>query len=130
MDGDGFLPMHSGCTTISNFFNQGCRDDVDAKVFWFLYACGISFNVHPIGMRWYNPSMVPLKDTKALGNTKPGPWDLIRKEPKAIKSDWTKYGVYIVSYGWTNVESGTLINILGVSASGVFFLSSHDYLDH
>jgi hypothetical protein len=42
----------------------------------------------------------------------------------------TKYGVSIVSDGWTNVKGKTLINVLGVSASGAVFLSAHDYLDH
>ena len=35
----------------------------------------------------------------------------------------------IVSNGWTNVKGKPLINIIGVSASGVVFLSTHDYSD-
>ena len=31
--------------------------------------------------------------------------------------------------GWTNVKGKPLINILGVSASGVVFLLAHDYSD-
>jgi hypothetical protein len=31
--------------TLSEFLDQSCRDDVDAKVYRFLYACGIPFNV-------------------------------------------------------------------------------------
>jgi hypothetical protein len=31
--------------TIADFVDIGGRDEVDAKVVWFLYACGISFNV-------------------------------------------------------------------------------------
>jgi hypothetical protein len=31
--------------TLSKFLDQGCRDEVDAKVYRFLYACGIPFNV-------------------------------------------------------------------------------------
>jgi hypothetical protein len=31
--------------TLSEFLDQGCRDEVDAKVYRFLYACGIPFNV-------------------------------------------------------------------------------------
>eukprot|EP00253_Pinus_taeda_P034313 PITA_34313 len=31
--------------TISNFLDEGCRNDVDSKVYRFLYACGIPFNV-------------------------------------------------------------------------------------
>ena len=42
--GSGFFPMGSS-KTISEFLDYGGRDDVDAKVFHFLYACGIPFNV-------------------------------------------------------------------------------------
>jgi hypothetical protein len=41
----GFLPSSSGRRTLSNFLDQGCRDDVDAKKIRFLYACGIPLNV-------------------------------------------------------------------------------------
>jgi hypothetical protein len=41
----GFSPMHLEHRTISDFLDQGCRDDVDAKLFRFFYACGIPFNV-------------------------------------------------------------------------------------
>ena len=35
----------------------------------------------------------------------------------------------IVSDGWTNVKGKPLINVLGVSATGAIFLSTHDYSD-
>ena len=44
-------------------------------------------------------------------------------------NEWNLNGVSIVFYGWTNVKGKPLINILGVSASGAIFLSSHDYSD-
>lgn len=40
------------------------------------------FFSHFIGMKWYNPSMVSLMDTRALGMTNIKPRDLTRKEPK------------------------------------------------
>jgi hypothetical protein len=43
---------------------------------------------------------------------------------------WNQHQVSIVSDGWTNVKGRPLINILGVSASGAVFLSTHDYLNH
>ena len=42
---------------------------------------------------------------------------------------WNKYGVSIVSDGWTNVKDKPLINVLGVFATGAVFLSAHDYSD-
>jgi hypothetical protein len=42
--GTAFSPSSSR-RTLSDFLDQGCRDDVDAKNFRFLYACGIPFNV-------------------------------------------------------------------------------------
>jgi hypothetical protein len=67
-----YSSLHSGHRTISDFLDQGCRDDVDAKNFKFLYACSVPFNVlfSPIGMNWYKPSMVPLKDKTAPSMTK------------------------------------------------------------
>jgi hypothetical protein len=46
-----------------------------------------------------------------------------------FKNEWNLNGVSIVSDGWTNVKGKPLINILGVSKSGVIFLSAHDYSD-
>jgi hypothetical protein len=44
--GSAFSPSPSPSRrTLSYFLDQGCRDDVDAKIFRFLYACGIPFNV-------------------------------------------------------------------------------------
>ena len=31
--------------TISDFLDEGSRNDVDSKIFRFLYACGVPFNV-------------------------------------------------------------------------------------
>jgi hypothetical protein len=48
-----------------------------------------------------------------------------------ITNAWiNQHGVSIVFDGWKNVKGRPLINILGVSASGVVFLLVHDYLDH
>jgi hypothetical protein len=93
------------------------------------------FFTHPIGMKWYKPSMVPLKDIGAPHMTKLKPWDLTRKEPKSnsltkFTNDSNQYGVSIISNDWTNVKGRPLLNILGVSASGVVFLSTHRYSDH
>ena len=37
--------MHYRRKTLSDFLDQGCRDDMDAKVFRFLYAYVIPVNV-------------------------------------------------------------------------------------
>jgi hypothetical protein len=42
---NGFSPMHPRHRTILNFLDQGCRDDMDTKMFKVLYACGRPFNV-------------------------------------------------------------------------------------
>jgi hypothetical protein len=83
----GSSPMHLGHRTISDFLDQGCRDDMDAKVFRVLYACGIPFNVlrspywHEM-VQAINNAPKGYKSPK--GMTKPEPWDLTRKEPKSI----------------------------------------------
>ena len=38
----GFSPMQK---ILADFLDVGCRDDVDSKVYRFLYSCGVSFNV-------------------------------------------------------------------------------------
>ena len=40
--GSGFSPMRK---TLSDFLDLGCRDDVDSKIYKFLYACSVPFNV-------------------------------------------------------------------------------------
>ena len=41
--GSEFSPMRK---TLSDFFDLGCRDDVsNSKLYRFLYACGVPFNV-------------------------------------------------------------------------------------
>ena len=42
---DSAFSPSSSPRTLSKFLDQGCRDDVDTKVYRFLYACGIPFNV-------------------------------------------------------------------------------------
>lgn len=103
---------------------------MDAKVFRFLYARGIPFNVlhspywhemlqsitgAPKGYRspeyekakTMRPNMERAKIHNALGQ---------------FTNNWIEYGVSIVSDGWINVKGRPLINILGMSASGAVFL--------
>ena len=78
------------------------------------------FFTHPIGMKWYKPSMVPLKETGDPGYNKVRTMGLDRERAKINSSlgkftnDWSNYGVSIVSDGWKNVKGKPLINILGV----------------
>jgi hypothetical protein len=87
------------------------------------------FFAHPIGMKWYKPLTVPLKDTIVVGMTKSKPWTYrerakIHNALGKFTNDWTKYGVSIIFDGWTNVKGMPLISILSVFASVVVFLSS------
>ena len=62
------------------------------EMMWMQKFSGFSIHVvyhsmffaHHIGMKWYKPSMVPLKDTRAPGMIKLESWDLIGKAPKSI----------------------------------------------
>ena len=116
------------------------------------------FFTHPVGMKWYKPSMVPCgvpfnvlhspcwhemvqaingapKGYMSLGYDRARTVGLDRERAKINSSlgkftnDWSNYGVSIVSDGWTNVKGKPLIIILGVPASGAVFLSTHDYSD-
>jgi hypothetical protein len=131
------LSPSSSRRTLSNFLDQGCKDDVDAKNFRFLYAYGIPFNVLRSSY-WHE--MVRAFNGAPKGYRSPG-YDKARtlgldKEKTKIQgalgkftNDWNQHGVSIVYDGWTNVKGRALINILGVSVGGAVFLSSHDYSD-
>jgi len=111
---------------------------VDAKVYRFLYACGIPFNVLR-SPYWHE--MVQAINGAPKGYRSPG-YDKARtvgveRERAKIQgalgkftNEWNLNGVSIVSDGWTNVKGKPLINILAVSKSGAIFLSAHDYSDH
>jgi hypothetical protein len=133
-----YSPSSSGLRTLSNFLDQGCRDDVDAKNFRFLYACGIPFNVLH-SPYWYE--MVQAINGAPKGYSSPGynkartlGLDMERAKTQGALGKFTnarnRHGVPIVSDGWTNVKGRPLINILGVSASGAVLLSTHDYSYH
>jgi hypothetical protein len=108
---------------------------VDAKIFRFLYACGVPFNVlrSPYWHGMVQAINGAPKGYKSLGYDKARTLVLDRERAKIhgalgkISNVWNHHGVSIVSDGWTNVKGRPLINILGVSASGAVFLSTHDY---
>jgi hypothetical protein len=66
------------------FLDQGCRDDVDAKIYRFLYACGIPLNVlrSPYWHEMVQAINGAPKGYRSPGMTKLEPWDLRGKEPK------------------------------------------------
>ena len=135
--GGGFSPMQSHGKTISYFLDQGGRDDVDSKVFRFLYACGIPFNVlcSPYWHEMVEAIRTVPTGYKSLRYDKARTVGLDKKKAKIqnalgqFTNAWNEYGVSIVSDGWTNVKGKPLINVLGVSPTGAVFLSTHDYSD-
>jgi hypothetical protein len=118
--------------TLSDFLDQGCRDDVDAKIFKFLYACGIPFNVFrpPYWHEMVQAINGTPKGYRSPRYDKARTLGLDRKRAQnqgalgKFSIDWIRHEVSIVSNGWTNVKGKPLINILGVSASSAIFLSS------
>jgi hypothetical protein len=108
---------------------------VDAKVVWFLYACGIPFNVlrspywrdlvkgineAPKGYKSpsYEKAKIVLLDRER---------EQIQRTLTQFTDDWGGFRVSIVSDGWTNVRNQHLINVLGVSATSAVFLAAHDF---
>jgi hypothetical protein len=82
----GFLPVLSGHRTILDFLDQGCRDDVDANFFRFLYVCGIPFNVFcsPYWREMVQAINGTPKGYNSQGMTKLEPWNLTGKQLKSI----------------------------------------------
>jgi hypothetical protein len=120
--------------TIEDFLDITGREEVDAKVARFLYACGVPFNVLRSP---YSHSMVKTINKAPIGYKSPGYEKartvLLDKEKAKVKraltrftNGWVDVGVSIVSDGWTNVRNQHLINILGVSSTGAVFLGAHD----
>jgi hypothetical protein len=132
-----FLPSSSRCKTLSYFLEQGCRDDVYAKFFRFLYACGIPFNVLR-SPYWHEMLQVINGAPKGYMIPKYGKARTLGLDRERAKiqgalgkftNDWNRHQVLMVSDGWINVKGNPLINILGVSSSVALFLSTHDYSD-
>jgi hypothetical protein len=120
--------------TIEDFLDITGREEVDAKVARFLYACGVPFNVLR-SPYWH--SMVKAINKAPIGYKSPryekARTVLLDKEKAKVKraltrftDGWADVGVSIVSDGWTNVRNQHLINILGVSSTGAVFLGAHD----
>jgi hypothetical protein len=120
--------------TIADFLDIGGKDEVDAKVVRFLYACGIPFNVlrssywHDL-VKGINESPKGYKSPSYEKATTM----LLDKERAKIQraltrftDDWGNFGVSIVSDGWTNVRNQHLINVLSVSATCTVFLVAHN----
>eukprot|EP00253_Pinus_taeda_P025103 PITA_25103 len=121
--------------TISDFLDEGCRNDVDSKLYRFLYACGIPFNV--LRSPYWHEMVYAINDApkgyKSPGYDKAKTVGLDHEKAKIshslnrMKSSWTDHGVSIVSDGWKNIKGKPLISVLAVSVSGAIFLTTHDY---
>ena len=105
--GSGFTPMHYGRKTLPDFLDIGCRDDVDAKVFRFLYACGIPFNVlrSPYWHEMIKSLQIAPKGYKGHEYDKARTVGLDKEKAKIhnalglFTNAWNDYGVSIVSDG-------------------------------
>ena len=110
---------------------------MDSKVYRFLYACGIPFNV--LRSPYWHEMVSAINDApkgyKSPGYDKARIVGLDHEKAKIshslnkMTSSWTDNGVSIVSDGWTNVKGKPLISVLAVSRSGPIFLAAHDYSD-
>ena len=121
--------------TISDFLDEGCRNDVDSKVYRFLYACGVPFNV--LRSPYWHEMVSAINDApkgyKSPGYDKARTVGLDHEKAKInnslarMTSSWNEHGLSVVSDGWTNVKGKPLINVLAVSVSGAVFLAAYDY---
>ena len=110
---------------------------MDSKVYRFLYACGIPFNV--LRSPYWHEMVSAINDApkgyKSPRYDKARTVGLDHEKAKIslslnrLTSSWTDHGVSIVSDGWTNVKGKPLISVLVVSVSGAIFLSAYDYSD-
>ena len=95
---------------------------MDSKIYQFLYACGIPFNV--LCSPYWHEMVSGINDVpkgyKSPGYDKARTIGLDHEKTKISHSlsrmtnSWTDHGVSIVSDGWTNVKGKPLINVLVV----------------
>ena len=93
--------------TISDFLDEGCRNDVDSKIFRFLYACGVPFNV--LRSPYWHEMVSAINDApkgyKSPGYDKARTVGLDHEKAKINNSlarmthSWNEHGVSIVSNG-------------------------------
>lgn len=110
---------------------------MDSKVYRFLYACGIPFNV--LRLPYWHEMVSAINDApkryKSPRYDKARIVGLDHEKAKISHSlsrmtnSWTDHGVSIVSDGWTNVEVKPLRSVFVVSINGAIFLSAYDYSD-
>eukprot|EP00253_Pinus_taeda_P030175 PITA_30175 len=108
---------------------------MDSKVYRFLYACGIPFNV--LRSPYLHEMVSAINDTpkgyKSPRYDKARTIGLDHEKAKISHSlsrmtnSWTEHGVFIVSDGCINVKGKPLISVRVVSVSGAIFLSAYDY---
>ena len=93
-----------GHVRLSEFLDYGGRDDVDAKVLHFLYACGIPFNVlrSPYWHEMVEAICTAPTRYKSPGYDKARTMGLDKEKGKIqnalgkFKNSWNEYGVSIV----------------------------------
>ena len=94
---------------------------MDSKVYRFLYACGVPFNV--LRSPYWHEMVSAINDApkgyKSPGYDKARTVGLDHEKAKINHSlarmtgSWNEHGLSIVSDGWTNVKGKPLISVFG-----------------
>ncbi|XP_059628538.1 uncharacterized protein LOC132271233 [Cornus florida] len=123
-----------GTQNIGNLFKLSSRDETDSIVARYYYSCGISFNVarSPLWTDAVRAINNAPRGYRAPSSEKIRTILLDKERTKIdnalmpIKQNWPKYGVSIVSDGWSNCKNQPLINVLAVSRGRPVFVTAVD----
>ena len=120
--------------TISSMFTNAMTDDADKAVARLFYACGIPF--HIADSPYFKAAITSLTkcdssytapnrqkiSTKMLDDEV----NEIEKYLSSFKTEASKYGVTLVSDGWTNIQMKPIINFLAATPNGCIFINALD----
>lgn len=131
---DGYVSSEPRQTTLNSAYKKDLLVDVKRRVGRFIYSAALPFNVvndpywlpmvegiAEYGRGFKPPSMHELRTW--ILKAEVDDINLIYEEHRKA---WQKYGCTIMSDGWTDGKSRSLINFLVNSPSGTFFLKSID----
>ncbi|XP_020271472.1 uncharacterized protein LOC109846637 [Asparagus officinalis] len=135
---DTFVNVQGRQTTMENRYKIEQRDEVVQKIGRCIFANGLSFNLLSSP---YWREMVDVIGKFGPGLKQPSPYEIrtrvLKKEVEGIdsikakhKAAWEKYGCTIMSDGWSDKKSRSLINFLVNSPEGTFFYKSIDASTH
>ncbi|XP_054793744.1 uncharacterized protein LOC129299303 [Prosopis cineraria] len=116
-------------------FNQGARENLHAEIARMFYTAGLSLHLacNPFFISSFQyaannviPGYKPPSYNALLGPLLQKERANIERLLEPIKGTWSNKGVSIVTYGWTDIQRRSLINVMAVFDGDAMFLKAID----